>query len=161
MSAPILMVEWRNAVMAAELTPTTKLIAHTIGAHMNAVGKAWVSAKTLGDESGTSRRTVQRRVPDLERAGLLLVLHTRGRESNTYRAVLPTASLDDAVSTDPTASADASTASPVVSNRVTRWRTKAVEIEESGNGARSRERSYDDLPEADPSVVGVRAPNND
>lgn len=161
------MIPWRHAVLASDLSATTKLIALTIAAHMNQDGRAWLSAETIGAESSTSRRTAQRHVPKLEHAGLLMVVHTAGRECNTYQAIHPTASSSDAVTDHLTASNG--TPNRVKSTTQPRHQVthEMVEMAEMGKSARLRERSngksksYDDLPEGDPAVVGVRSPADD
>lgn len=83
---------WRHAIADPEagLTPTQKLVALMISAHMNGTGVAWPSVPTLAEECGLHPRTVRRAKEALSDCGLLIVDLGGGRSKpNRYRAAIP------------------------------------------------------------------------
>jgi DNA-binding transcriptional MocR family regulator len=81
---------WRHAIADADLTPTQKLVALMISAHMNGTGEAWPSVETLVDETGLTRSTVQRARAALATSGLLVFDQGGGRSrTNRYMAAIP------------------------------------------------------------------------
>ena len=81
---------WLKAICFAEVPSTAKLVGFTLGAFMNSQGRAWPSMDTLAESSGTSRSTVKRQIPVLEKAKLLDIHRGGGRHKrNTYQAHIP------------------------------------------------------------------------
>jgi DNA-binding transcriptional MocR family regulator len=83
---------WRHAIADPEagLTPTQKLVAFVIGAHMNGTGEAWPSVGTIAAECDLHAATVQRARSVLVARGLLVVDQGGGRsKTNRYRAAIP------------------------------------------------------------------------
>lgn len=83
---------WRHAIADPEagLTPTQKLVALVISAHMNGTGEAWPSVGTIAAECDLHAATVQRARSVLVARGLLVVDQGGGRsKTNRYRAAIP------------------------------------------------------------------------
>jgi hypothetical protein len=82
---------WQRAVCLAELSPSAKLGAFVIGAHMDLHGRAWPSRETIRQEAGWNDvSTVTRRLGELKRAGLLTWKSGGGRHKpNVYQAQIP------------------------------------------------------------------------
>lgn len=83
---------WRHAIAdpEARLTPTQKLVAFVIGAHMNGTGEAWPSVGTIAAECDLHAATVQRARSVLVARGLLVVNQGGGRsKTNRYRTAIP------------------------------------------------------------------------
>lgn len=83
---------WRHAIADPEagLTPTQKLVALMISAHMNGTGEARPSVETLADETGLTRSTVQRARAALVKRDLLVFDQGGGRSrTNRYMAAIP------------------------------------------------------------------------
>jgi DNA-binding transcriptional regulator YhcF (GntR family) len=83
---------WRHAIADPEagLTPTQKLVALVISAHMNGIGEAWPSVSVLAEECGLDSRTVKRARAALVTGGLLVVDLGGGRsKTNRYTAAIP------------------------------------------------------------------------
>jgi Helix-turn-helix domain len=81
--------KWRNAVRDSGMSSTTKLVGLVLSTYMSADGRCWPSKQTIADGCGLgSRRSVDRAVDNLERAGLLAISRSKGHSSNGYQAVL-------------------------------------------------------------------------
>lgn len=63
--------EWVGFVIEADLSPTAKLVAHTIGYHAGKHGQCFPSYQTLAAETGLHRVTVIRSVNELIKANLI------------------------------------------------------------------------------------------
>jgi Helix-turn-helix domain len=65
---------WVMQVLASEVSPTAKVIGVAIGIHMNGDSRqAWPSHSTLAKMCSVEKRTSERAVKELEKAGLLSV----------------------------------------------------------------------------------------
>lgn len=116
---------WRQAICAAEMDTTAKLIAHTLSAHMNAAGDTFVGKETLRREAGfTSTRTVDLAIQRLEAAGFLLIVRSKGGHPNHYLATTPTPHGDAGCTPHGDAGFDSSNpASDDIEPRISRHRT--------------------------------------
>jgi hypothetical protein len=75
---------WVKQVLASEISPTAKVIGVAISIHMNGeYRQAWPSHSTLAKMCSVGRRTSERAVQELEKAGLLNVSRMANR-SNRY-----------------------------------------------------------------------------
>lgn len=86
--------DWKMAFMASELTPTTRLVLHTIGEHLDNNGRdARVSVGEIVRQSGLSRRAVLTHLRIAHDAGWLLIdmdaLHTGKGVGRKYDAEIP------------------------------------------------------------------------
>jgi hypothetical protein len=85
---------WQEAILRANLEPTTKLVCHTIGCHMAADGSGcFPSYALIAEESRLNRATVIRHVQKATEAGYLEVTGRINKDgdqtSNLYRPVMP------------------------------------------------------------------------
>jgi DNA-binding transcriptional MocR family regulator len=67
------------AARAAPVDSTARHVLMVIASHANRQGHAWPSTSTLALETGLHRRTVELAVQRIESAGVLDVIHRRGR----------------------------------------------------------------------------------
>ena len=75
---------WVKQVLASDISPTAKVIGVAISIHMNGeYRQAWPSHSTLAKMCSVGRRTSERAVQELEKAGLLNVSRMANR-SNRY-----------------------------------------------------------------------------
>jgi hypothetical protein len=75
---------WVKQVLASDISPTAKNIGVAISIHMNGNDRqAWPSHATLARMCSVEKRTSERAVQELERAGLLRVSRVPNR-SNRY-----------------------------------------------------------------------------
>jgi hypothetical protein len=75
---------WVKQVLAADISPTAKVIGVAISIHMNGdTRQAWPSHSTLARMCGVEKRTSERGVKELEKAGLLHISRVANR-SNRY-----------------------------------------------------------------------------
>ena len=85
---------WRQAMMQSDLPGTTKLVAHTLAAHMNAAGEAcYPSIKTIMAEASLSNRAVCTHLERLAADGWI-VIEQHGFKGqrwrrNSYRLAWP------------------------------------------------------------------------
>lgn len=74
-------------------SPTTKLAALAIARRARETGKCWASQKTIGADTGLSRKTVQRAISDLVELGWITksgrIRNDGGRSSDTIWLTLP------------------------------------------------------------------------
>jgi hypothetical protein len=87
--------DWRDALRESELDKWSKLVGFCLSTFFNANGQGFPSRATLAAGGSVSEGTVHGAIRRLERAGFLKVHRTRGRESNTYTALLPNPSHAD------------------------------------------------------------------
>lgn len=84
---------WRDAIMAADLDATAKLVGLVLACHATADGRARLSRGTLAGAASLGLSTVDRAVRRLEDGGLLAVVRAAPgagrRVTNRYRAVIP------------------------------------------------------------------------
>lgn len=92
-SARTTVIEWRDAVRAAPLDRTAKLVALVLSTYFGARRlTAWPARARLARDCGLSVRSVEQAVRRIEAAGLLKVVRsTGGRRSNLYAACMPEA----------------------------------------------------------------------
>jgi hypothetical protein len=88
-------VVWRDAVRdSMELKSTAKLVAFVISTYMNGSGVAWPgkSAIAAGGGLGSGKRSVDGAIDQLEAAGYLIVIRSKGGRHTPFRyiASLPT-----------------------------------------------------------------------
>jgi hypothetical protein len=81
--------EWRNAVRDSTLDGVAKLVAYTLDTYMDGDGETWPSTATVAAGAQCGRSTVKRAVHRLEDAQLVLVIRSKGRRPNRYRATMP------------------------------------------------------------------------
>jgi hypothetical protein len=81
--------DWRIAVCESGIDPTARLVALVLDTFMDKRGFAWPSRERIATRAGLSVRAVEQAITRLEDAGLLLVVHSRGRTSNRYQATHP------------------------------------------------------------------------
>lgn len=81
--------EWRNAVCDSRLDPTAKLVALVLDRYMDGRGECWPSKAAIAAGSSHGRSVVVRAIHRLELAGFVLVIRSKGRLPNRYRATLP------------------------------------------------------------------------
>jgi hypothetical protein len=144
-----LLAVWRDAVRDSDLSPTEKLVAHTIATYMTGRGYAFPAKETIaaGASLGRGRRSVDAAVDTLEASGFLQVERSRGRRAFRYQATLPPTShelrrSEWATATANVASPAANVASPAlnVAPRATESalkRSKAVNDAAAPDGASS------------------------
>lgn len=82
-------LQWRIAIRESDLDPTAKLVALTLDIYMNRRGIAWPLKSSLAAGSSCSVRTVDRALIRLERAGFVVVAHSKGKRLNLYCAATP------------------------------------------------------------------------
>lgn len=74
-SAPRLLFAWRKAIAKSDLPPTVRLVAHTLGLHMNPDGSSCHPGDALvAKESGLSDRSVRSAIGRLMNDGWLVQL---------------------------------------------------------------------------------------
>jgi hypothetical protein len=95
-------LRWRIAVCESSLDATARLVALVLDTFMNGTGFAWPSRVSVADRAGLDVRTVDKAIARLERAGLLVVHRSRGRNANRYHAALPNSVPSAAVAGAPT-----------------------------------------------------------
>lgn len=86
--------EWRSAVLASDLQPTTRFVLLTLGCHMNEFGEScWPSIETLVSESGLSRAAVIKHIGIAKDLGWIVVEKHGYKNSkwarNDYRISYP------------------------------------------------------------------------
>jgi hypothetical protein len=89
-------LDWRIAVCESDVDPTARLVALVLDTFMDKRGFAWPSKEAIAQRAGLSVRAVDGAIERLEAAGLLLVVHSRGRTSNRYQAARPNGAAHDA-----------------------------------------------------------------
>jgi hypothetical protein len=81
---------WFRAVGESDLRTTVKAVAWAIGSLMNANAEAWPSRQTIADSASLrTPKTVDRLVPEIEAAGLVVVRRSGGRVANRYDGTIP------------------------------------------------------------------------
>jgi len=84
------LVAMRFIIRELEAPPLEKLLMLALLSHADGEGHCFPSVATLAAETGISRRTVQRLLRRLERAGLLRITPGQGRRHpSSYRLALP------------------------------------------------------------------------
>jgi len=117
---PVKRFEWLDAIVGtkagrtpSDLDRTERAVVLALFSHMDEVGTCdpGPALLKLAKGAGVARSTVDRALVRLERRGWLLVVRSRGRTSNVYRAAVPTGAPGEPVGTG------ASDAPVVASNR--------------------------------------------
>jgi hypothetical protein len=80
---------WGHAVTASPLYRTSKLVALVLGTYMTTEARCWPSLPTVARDASVSKRTVERSIPRIEKAGLLVVSRQRDRRGNVYLGAIP------------------------------------------------------------------------
>ena len=86
-----LLFQWRDSIRAAPICPSSKLILHEIGFHMDVNGKpAFPSQQTIADNTGLSRKTVNRKLREVEKLGLVRrIRNDQGEGRFNYIYIIP------------------------------------------------------------------------
>jgi hypothetical protein len=82
-------IRWRDAIRDSDLDGTAKLVAFVLSTYMDASGETFVSKARLGCGASVTDRSVYDALKRIELAGLVEIVHSRGRTSNRYLARLP------------------------------------------------------------------------
>jgi hypothetical protein len=82
-------IEWREAVWAAQLSGPTKAIGQALGSWMNARLECYPGIRAISRKASYSPRQVKRAIANLEDAGLLVVSRGYGTATSSYRGVMP------------------------------------------------------------------------
>ena len=80
---------WRSALLASDVSRRGKQVGTAIAEHGWTTGEIFPNQKRLAALSGTSPKTVQRAVDDLEAAGWLTAVPGSGRRSSDYTLTVP------------------------------------------------------------------------
>jgi hypothetical protein len=82
---------WVKQVLASDISPRAKIIGVAISIHMNGdCRQAWPSHSTLAKMCAVEKRTSERAVKELERAGLLRVSRMANRSNRYEMRPVPT-----------------------------------------------------------------------
>jgi hypothetical protein len=171
---------WRKALGLAELDTTAKCLGSFIANYMSPEGWGYATDETLMRDVGAkSVDTISRARKRLKRAALVNFTPGDGRGHATeYHALIPMhlALILEAKGVHWTAEKGPHPRTPLEEKgpHTRRERSAPVPLKvrtgadpssnkwiQEGNGAGQGPRYYDDLPEADPSIVGMRSPADD
>lgn len=106
-AGPPCLFAWRDAILTSDLPATTRHVLLTLSTHMNRDGgSAFPSTRTLAQETGLSRRTVEGHLRAAEAKGWIARSEAgagRGWRRQEYEPLLPTASAGGAEDSPPKA----------------------------------------------------------